>query len=78
MHHKISKIEKRVNHIQIGLVILLVLLCLTSSIGYYFVHSKYGLRTENSYIPSLNMILSLECKISLIEPLLCSSLSSCS
>lgn len=50
-----SNIEKQVNYIQIALVILLILLCMVSSIGYSSLHNKYNLREAHSYIPRVGL-----------------------
>lgn len=50
-----SNIEKQVNYIQIALVILLILLCMVSSISYSILHDRYNLRAASSYIPKVGL-----------------------
>ena len=44
VHHKISKVEKRINYIQVGLLIVLVVLCGGCSLGYFIVNNSNNLR----------------------------------
>lgn len=60
VHHKVSKLESKLNYIQIILVIILIVLCAISSIGYSLIHAR-GLREAGSYVPGPSMNLASEC-----------------
>lgn len=59
MHHKVSQIETKVNYIQIVLVIILVVMCTISSVGYSILHTVNHLRAGNSYIPQVYLNFSV-------------------
>jgi hypothetical protein len=54
-----SNIEKQVNYIQFGLILLVALLCTTSSVGYSITHEAHNLRNTGSYIPNPGLTLPL-------------------
>lgn len=59
VHHKVSKVEKKLNYIQIILLVLLIVMCSSCGVGYYFIHTNNNLRNANSYIPAVDFSLLL-------------------
>lgn len=57
-----SNIEMQVNYIQVALVVLLVLLCAWSSVGYSTINGQHRLREIGSYVPQTGFSLPSECK----------------
>lgn len=56
-----SSMERQVNYIQVALVVLLILLCVTSSVGYWLVQEGSDLRGSGSYVPVSGFDPSVEC-----------------
>jgi hypothetical protein len=61
VHHKVSQVEHKVNYIQIALVVILVVMCAISSVGYSLIHRLGALRSDGSYVPPAGMNIDAEC-----------------
>lgn len=64
VHHKVSNVEKKVNKIQLFLFLVLCLLSLGCSIGYYEYHTRYGNHTRQAiwYLKTSNVFnMKFEC-----------------
>lgn len=56
-----SSMEQQVNYIQVALIVLLVLLCVASSVGYWVIQDGSNLRGSDSYVPVSGFDPSVEC-----------------